>query len=711
MNRTILSTYFILGTALAAQEQPSATSVTPAPTPAKPAASAGAKVIPLTPLTPAKPVDPAVLEKIIASAEIIPLTPAKPVAPATPTAPAEAKVIPATPLTPAKPATPAVPEPVKADVPAEPTAPAPAPAKADVPAEPTAPAPTSAKADVPAEPAAPAPAPAKADVPTKPAPPAPAPVKADVPAKPALSIAPPQLPTPQEQQVAEKAQPIADAVRQGQVPASVSKPQPEAKKPAPARKDTLNLPKNYRGIVRVEASKKRNNYATPWQTGTYGGGTGTAFLVGPGLFMTNAHVIADAETLYISQYADARKIPAKVKYVAHDADLALLEISGEDCEHFRNVQQLKFSDELPRLEDTVRAIGYPIGGSRLSVTRGIVSRIENSVYSHARNSAHLAVQIDAAINPGNSGGPVFLGDKVVGVAFQGLLQANSTGYIIPAPVIKRFFKDIEDGSYDQYVALGADFFQPQNPGMRRHYGLADDGLGVVVGRVVQGGSTDGVLELGDVVTAINGKPVDSSGMIELEGERLSLEELAERSFMGDSITFDIIRKGEKMQKTAKLIALPNKKLSAPSFNEQPRYVSYGGFIFQPITLNEIEAHRVPLTNIITTVNDFLYKSKENPREDLVMLTRVLPDEVNSRLSSYGNRVVKSVNGVEVKGLAHLYELLYPADESKAGEFTVIEMEEGNYPLVFDRKSINDANKRIWASYGIAQPARLDAQPK
>ncbi len=493
------------------------------------------------------------------------------------------------------------------------------------------------------------------------------------------------------------------------VPTIISPAAPTASTAKPA--DSLNLPKNYRGIVRVEASQKRSNYATPWQSGTYGGGTGTAFLVGPGLFMTNAHVIANSETLYISQYADSRKIPAKVKFVAHDADLALLEIDEKDRELFAGIPELEFSDELPRLEDTVRAIGYPIGGSRLSVTRGIVSRIENSVYSHARNSSHLSVQIDAAINPGNSGGPVFLGDKVVGVAFQGLLQANSTGYIIPAPVIKRFFKDIEDGAYDLYVDLGADFFHPQNPAMRRHYGLADDGQGVVIGRVVQGGSVDGVLELGDVVMSINGKPVDSSGMIELDGERVSLVELAERSFKGDSITFDIIRKGEKMSKTAQLAPLPNKKLSSPSFGEQPRYVSFGGFVFQPVTLNELEAHRMPLHSIILTVNDFLYNSKEHNKKDLVMLTRVLPDEVNSRLTGYGNRIVKSVNGVELKGLDHLYELLYPADESTAGDYTVIELEDAPLPLVFDRKDIHGANKRIWANYGIAKPARLDAKPE
>lgn len=121
----------------------------------------------------------------------------------------------------------------------------------------------------------------------------------------------------------------------------------------------------------------------------------------------------------------------------------------------------------------MRAVGYPIGGSRLSVTRGIVSRIDTTLYSHSQSVSHLTVQIDAAINPGNSGGPVLMDDKVVGVAFQGLMQANSTGYMIPMPVIKRFLQDVEDGRYDSYVELGVDFFPLSNPAMRKHFGLSE----------------------------------------------------------------------------------------------------------------------------------------------------------------------------------------------------------------------------------------------
>lgn len=63
------------------------------------------------------------------------------------------------------------------------------------------------------------------------------------------------------------------------------------------------------------------------------------------------------------------------------------------------------------MEDAVTVLGYPTGGDTISVTSGIVSRVELQQYAHGAFTL-LAVQIDAAINPGNSGGPALIRDKV-----------------------------------------------------------------------------------------------------------------------------------------------------------------------------------------------------------------------------------------------------------------------------------------------------------
>ena len=576
------------------------------------------------------------------------------------------------------------PEPAPAAEPVAEPAPEPAPA-----AEPVAePAPEPAPAAEPVAEPAPQPQPAPAAEPV--AEPAPEPAPA---AEPVAEPTPQPEPTPAAEPVAETAPEPAPAAE----PVAEPAPQPE---PAPA----ADLTAAYRGIVKVEVVNRTPDYETPWQGGNFGRGTGTGFLVAPGLFMTNAHVVANAEKVDISLFADARRIPAKVKFVAHDADLALLEI--ENAAAFEGVPCLEFSEEMPQLEDTVRAIGYPIGGNRLSVTRGIVSRIDTIPYAHPRNIAHLALQVDAAINPGNSGGPVLKGDKVIGVAFQGLLKANSTGYVIPMPVIRHFMQDVADGRYDGYVEMGAQFMPMENRAMRRHYDLPDNGLGCLVADVVKGASCDGALKPGDVVLAVNGLPVDATAMIELDGVRVRLEELAERSFAGDKVQFTILREGEVQQTEATLAPLPSIRVLSHRYDEQPRYVVFGGLVFQPLDFNSVQAHQISSADVMVELDRFTRGGESAVKEDLVLLTRTLPDEVNTRFDDLGRGLVSKVNGVEVKGLAHLHNLLYPAEGADRPEYTVIELSDAARPLVIDNAAVEAANARIAERYNIQVPARV-----
>ncbi len=563
-------------------------------------------------------------------------------------------------------------------------------------------------ATAPEAPAAPAAQPPAAEAPA-PAPEEPAPAPAEE--APAPQPERPSQPAPvQEPTSAPLPEPPAPVpASETALPAAPAVVEAPATQVAPVAATAQPLP--YEGIVRIEVAARRPDYETPWQSGGYGRGNGTGFMVSPGVFMTNAHVVADAERIYVSQYADSRKFKARVKHIAHDADLALIEV--ENAAPFADIRCLEFCDRLPHLEEVVRAIGYPIGGKRLSVTRGIVSRIESNTYSHPANQSHLTVQIDAAINPGNSGGPVLLGDKVIGVAFQGLREANSTGYMIPIPVITRFLRDVEDGHYDKYVDLGIQFFPLENPAMRRHYGMADDARGALVGDVFKGSCCDGVLQPGDVVLAVNGLPVDSSAMIELDGERVELEELAERSFKGDKVAFDILRNGQEQRVEATLSPLQSVNITGQAYDELPRYVVYGGLVFQPLQYNVIAAHHVQPTDVWEDLEHFTKRGGARQKQDIVLLTKVLPDEVNARVDDTGSGIVTKVNGVEVQGLAHLHELLYgaPPEGQQRPAYTVIELKKAPRPLVLDNAAIDAANARISARYNIPEAARLKSTPE
>jgi S1-C subfamily serine protease len=457
----------------------------------------------------------------------------------------------------------------------------------------------------------------------------------------------------------------------------------------------------YKSVVRIEVASQTADYATPWNSGRFGGGIGTGFLIGKNKFLTNAHVVSNAERVLVTIHGSPEKYPAKVEFIAHDCDLALLSV--EDFHDFEKLPVFDFGN-VPALESQVRVIGYPIGGERLSVTRGVVSRIDFSAYSHSRADSHLIVQIDAAINPGNSGGPVVQDGKVVGVAFQGLRQADNTGYIIPTPIVRRFLKDIEDGRYDNYAELGVSEFPLHNPAMRKAFNLPNDGKGVLITDVTPTGSADGILKPGDILLAIDGNAVDSAGMITLEGENVNMQEIVERKFAGDKVSLRFIRAGKTEETEVVLKPLPPSRMYAIQYEKKPRYIVFAGLVFQPLDTNLFATAKFDDVNVRRLYADYVPKGLFQKRPDVVVLTRIESDPLTTMMDGVQGLAVDKINGVEVRDLKHAYELLHPAT---LPEFFVIELFGADRPVVVPAKEIEAANKRVQLNYDIDQLSNLE----
>jgi S1-C subfamily serine protease len=444
----------------------------------------------------------------------------------------------------------------------------------------------------------------------------------------------------------------------------------------------------YKSVLRVEVATQVPDYETPWNSGRFGGGIGTGFLIGKNKILTNAHVVSNARRVLITVYGSPKKYPAKVDFIAHDCDLALLSLEDfKDLESFPTFEL----GEVPSLESQVRVIGYPVGGERLSVTRGVVSRIDFQVYSHSRADSHLAIQIDAAINPGNSGGPCIQDGKVIGVAFQGLRQADNTGYIIPTPVIRRFLKDIDDGKYDSYADLGISEFPLFNPAMRKALGLPNDGNGVLITNVVATSSSDGILQPRDILMSLDGKPVDSAGMITIDGENVNLNEIVERKFTGEKVAVRYLRDGVSKDVDITLKPLEWSRMYAISYEKKPRFLVFAGLVFQPLDTNLFAASKFNDITLRRLYTDYIPKGLFEKHRDIVVLTRVESDPVTSQLADFADFVVDKINGVEVRDLAHASELLHPKD---APEFFVIELFGAERPVVIPSAKVAEANGRM-----------------
>lgn len=454
-------------------------------------------------------------------------------------------------------------------------------------------------------------------------------------------------------------------------------------------------------LVRIEAASQEPNYKTPWSPGTVVSGVGAGFVIDGDRIMTNAHVVSNARFLTVSKEGDPKPYTARVLHVAHDCDLALLKV--DKAEFFNGTSPLEFGG-LPEIESVVSVYGYPIGGKRLSVTRGIVSRIDFQTYSHSGVDSHLTIQIDAAINPGNSGGPVMQDGKVVGVAFQGYSGdvAQNVGYMIPVPVVERFLKDVEDGNYDRYIDLAISYQNLFNPAARRALGLEDDDRGVMVGAVYGGGSSDGILKVGDVLLEIDGYPIASDGSIRLQKGVVPLTEIVERKFRGEKAKLVIIRDRKKQAVAVPLDDPWPFTLQSAAYDEMPRYVIYGGLVFQPVDLNFLAEH-VPSNQRLNYSFDFFVEDEiYRDRKELVVLSNILPDPVNAHTGDFRYSLINEINGRRIQTLQDVAQAF-----AKPEEYYVIKTADVGPPIVLERKAVLAATENILKRYGIASEQNLE----
>jgi S1-C subfamily serine protease len=455
-------------------------------------------------------------------------------------------------------------------------------------------------------------------------------------------------------------------------------------------------------VVRIAVTDQEPDYYSPWNAGHLGGGIGSGFVIERAdkskRILTNAHVVSNARFITLTREGLSHPFTAHVEFIAHDCDLAQLAV--DDPSFFEASRPLELGG-IPAIESAVSVYGYPLGGERLGVTRGVVSRIDFDTYTHSAVDSHLAIQIDAAINPGNSGGPVLQGGKVVGVAFQGYSGdvAQNVGFMIPTPVINRFLKDISKGSYTGYTDLSMAYRPIENEASRKALGLTDPDHGVLVTDVQEKGSSFGHLEKGDILLAIDAHPVASNGRVELEGQSVDLSEVVERKFSGDPVSFSILRGGKPMEVSFPLQGTWPFHMQANAYDEKPRYLLHGGLLFQPLDRNFINAEGRGNLRFRHAFENFVEEHLYLKRPEIVVLSRVLADPVNKDCDGLQAGIVDTINGKKIRSLEDAAEAF-----REPSKYDVIILEGNGVPIVLKRSQVLAAEQRILQNYGIPSPS-------
>jgi S1-C subfamily serine protease len=433
--------------------------------------------------------------------------------------------------------------------------------------------------------------------------------------------------------------------------------------------------------------------------------SGTGFLIDGNRILTNAHVTAWTKQLLVRKYHDPQLYFATVEFVAHDVDLAVLKI--EDPNFYNGMQPLEFG-ALPQVRSQVVTYGFPAGGQQISYTRGVVSRVEVESYVHIGNRAFLAVQTDAAINPGNSGGPVIQDGKVVGVAFEGLVGLQNTGYFIPTVIIQHFLTDIKDGTYDGVPESGLEMASLQNPAFRRMLKLpADSKRGVRVNRLLDIPDTRRLMKANDVVTKVGDFPVDEDATITYQGNTVGLSVAFDLAQNGDVVPLEVWRDGKMINVDMPMKVYTADKVQGNQYDVPPPYYIYGGLVFTPLSLDYLKGIGQTFSSSggRDLIYELVYRHLEDPehwRPQPVVLSSVLDNEVNANMSTRGQALVDKINGQVIKQLSDV-----PAAFAAAkGPFDVVEFFPDHHFEVLLHDQASKAMPDILNTYRIPTQSRL-----
>jgi len=453
-------------------------------------------------------------------------------------------------------------------------------------------------------------------------------------------------------------------------------------------------------VVNIFTTSREPNPQTPWQYYGQTNSSGSGFILKGGRILTNAHVVSNQLYLEVKKAGTSKKYPAKVEFVGHDTELAVLKV--DDKEFYKGVDGLELG-ELPHQGDKLTAYGFPSGGDDLSITEGVVSRVEVCTYIHGISDL-LCIQTDAAINPGNSGGPVIRDGKVAGLSFQTQNDSAGIGYVVPAPVIKRFLDDISDGKYDGVPYLQLDSQTTENAAMKSFLKMGKDVSGILVTRI--GGGITGLEELkrGDVLISVDGMPIDSEGNCPFRSsERVSLNHYVAMHQVGSTIKIKVLRDGKTLDLKVRAL-IPFHLVGGPYYDYTPSYFVYAGIVFTVLTRNYIDVWK--WEEVDPGIKNFvLFQNESSDREQVVIISQVYPDEVNAGYACENN-IVWRINNKKISSLKDVVNAL----EGNKEEFQLIEFDPYVNPglkMLLKTEESNKANPGILKHFSIPRDRSED----
>lgn len=473
-------------------------------------------------------------------------------------------------------------------------------------------------------------------------------------------------------------------------PAEPPAPQPETPPQEPAPQPAAPAIAPADAVLVVKATGQAYNILLPWQKERPSNESALGVYLGNNLVLTLAKPLRAATFVELSTADESRNVPARVLRRDDDLNLALVTLlHEEDASLFADRKAL--------------ALGAPLAQGDSAEVGGFVDgltpfRLAGSVQGSTNAVPRQNLRLVAPLADGNEdGAPAVRDGKLVGIS-DGYEDAGQILRLINAELLERFLSEHHQAGTP---LLGVQFTELDDPALRRYLELPEGQTGLYVSKVIPGGSAANAgLAEGDVITALEGMPIDSRGRINhpLYGPIEAAAALRILKPLGESVTFTLYRNGEQVQLPVELNrALNNSPLRRElSADEAPHYILWGGLLFQPLSESYFNALRsqggrgeLPLSFLRLTQQE--QQLTEDGIREVVALTLVIPTPATLGYEESRFSVIKAVNGKPVHDFAEFEQLL---DEATEDNITTLSLDRAPYTLHIDRAAAESANELI-----------------
>lgn len=482
-------------------------------------------------------------------------------------------------------------------------------------------------------------------------------------------------------------------------PAKRKMPQASMKEESSVKEDEKKItPIDH--MVKVQVVNQGFRYDQPWNKKNVSYSSGFGLYLGNGLFLTNAAIVNSAEFIELLSPDNSKTCMAAVKIADFELNLAILQVDEKASSDFlEDLVPLELAEPLS-LGDKVEIWQFNEDGLPFSAD-GVLESAQLA-YPFSTFTAFVLYQVKSAVAPvmGGMTMPLMDDGKLAGISLS-CEQSSQNVLSLGTPLIKDFLdRALSGGKYEKIPVFGVEWNELLDPVFRKYLKLSEKGGGVYIQKVLPYSSAEqaGLLK-GDVIESVNGLAIDGRGIVQDAelGPVPASYYWHDQCKMGDVIDIVVKRSGE--QKTFKVKMnrdAAEKALIPEAFDsEQPRYLVAGGFVFQPLSrmlLSEFydgNTNRMPLTLLEMLDNEKAYR--DEGRNEIILLTSILPTTATHGYGSCGMAVVTKVDGKVVKDLNHLAEIF---DEPSSGDLIKIEINKPPFAFYASRKDLKASDLYI-----------------